>query len=178
MLSTDGVEQAELEGPLKALTAAGITVEIISLRTGSIQAVNHLEKGNTFPVDVTLGQAREQDYDALLLPGGLSNPDTLRSTPEAVDFALAFAEAGKPIAAICHGPWILIEADLVRGRRMTSWPAIQSDLKNAGAEWVDEEVVQDGLFITSRKPDDVPAFSEKIIEVLKERAARPETANV
>jgi protease I len=168
ILATDGFEQSELEGPLDALRTAGALVDIVSLKPGSIQGVEHFEKGREVPVDVTLTDADPEDYDALVIPGGLYNPDKLRSTPEAVKFVRAFAEAGKPIAAICHGPWLLVEADLVRGRRVTSWPAIQTDLRNAGAKWVDEEVVVDNGMVTSRKPDDIPAFNRKMIEEIAE----------
>jgi protease I len=168
ILATDGFEQSELEGPLDALRTAGALVDIVSLKPGSIQGVEHFEKGREVPVDVTLTDADPENYDALVIPGGLYNPDKLRSTPEAVKFVRAFAEAGKPIAAICHGPWLLVEADLVRGRRVTSWPAIQTDLRNAGAKWVDEEVVVDNGMVTSRKPDDIPAFNRKMIEEIAE----------
>jgi protease I len=168
ILVTDGFEQAELEGPLDALETAGATASIVSLKEGSIQGMQHMEKGKTFPVDITLEEADPENYDALVIPGGLYNPDTLRSTPEAVKFVRAFGEAGKPIAAICHGPWLLVEADLVRGRRVTSWPAIQTDLRNAGAHWVDEEVVVDNGMVTSRMPDDIPAFNRKMVEEIAE----------
>jgi len=168
ILATDGFEQAELEEPLKALRKAGATVSIVSPKSGKIQGMRHADKGDTFNVDLPLDEAHEEDFDALVLPGGLMNPDELRSTPEAVDFVRAFGEAGKPIAAICHGPWVLIEAGLVRGRRLTSWPAIQTDIKNAGGDWVDEEVVVDNGLVTSRKPDDIPAFNKKMIEEIAE----------
>jgi protease I len=168
ILVTDGFEQAELEGPLDALKTAGATASIVSLKEGSIQGMEHMEKGKTFRVDITLEEADPETYDALVIPGGLYNPDKLRSTPEAVKFVRAFGEAGKPIAAICHGPWLLVEADLVRGRRVTSWPAIQTDLRNAGAHWVDEEVVVDNGMVTSRMPDDIPAFNRKMVEEIAE----------
>jgi protease I len=168
ILAADGFEQAELEGPLTALEDAGATVSIVSPKTGEIQGMKHADKGDTFTVDLALSDANAEDFDALVIPGGLMNPDELRSTPAAVDFVRAFGEAGKPIGAICHGPWVLIEAGLVKGRRMTSWPAIQSDLKNAGADWVDEEVVVDNGLVTSRKPDDIPAFNAKVIEEIAE----------
>lgn len=133
----------------------------------SIQGLNHTDKGDAFPVDLPLADANADDFDALMIPGG-DNPDTLRSTPEAVAFARAFAEAGKPIGAICQGPWVLIEAGIAEGRKLTSWPAIQTDLKNAGAEWVDEEVVVYNGLVTSRKPDDIPAFTDKLIEEIGE----------
>ena len=159
ILAADGFEQSELEGPLKALQAAGAVVSIVSPASGEIQGMQHMDKGGRIPVDITLRRADPKNYDALVIPGGLYNPDTLRSLPEAVNFVRAFAAEGKPIAAICHGPWLLAEADLVRGRRLTSWPAIQTDLRNAGADWVDEEVVVDNGMVTSRKPDDIPAFN-------------------
>ncbi len=168
ILATDGFEQSELEEPMIALEEAGATVKIVSPRAGRIQGMNHADKGDQFDVDIPLANARAEDFDALVLPGGLMNPDELRSTPAAVAFVRAFGTAGKPIGAICHGPWILIEADLVRGRRMTSWPAIQSDIRNAGGNWVDEEVVVDRGLVTSRKPDDIPAFSSKVIEEIGE----------
>jgi deglycase len=168
ILATDGFEQSELEGPLDALQTSGARVSIVSLKAGSIQGVEHTEKGKKVPVDLTLEEADPEDFDALVIPGGLYNPDKLRSTPEAVKFVRAFGEAGKPIAAICHGPWLLIEADLVRGRRLTSWPAIQTDLRNAGANWIDEEVVVDNGLVTSRKPDDIPAFNRKMLEEIAE----------
>jgi protease I len=168
ILAADGFEQSELEGPLHALRDAGATVSIVSPKKDSIQGMNHADKGDKFDVDVPLDQAKSDDFDALVLPGGLMNPDELRSTPAAVKFVRSFGEAGKPIGAICHGPWVLIEAGLVRGRRLTSWPAIQSDIKNAGGNWVDEEVVVDNGLVTSRKPDDIPAFNAKVIEEIGE----------
>ncbi|MDR3405545.1 MAG: type 1 glutamine amidotransferase [Chthoniobacter sp.] len=168
ILAADGFEQAELEEPMNALKEAGATVSIVSPKDGKIQGMNHADKGDQFDVDLSLDHANSEDFDALLIPGGLMNPDELRSTPAAVNFVRAFAEAGKPIAAICHGPWVLIEAGLVKGRRLTSWPAIQSDIKNAGGDWVDEEVVVDNGLVTSRKPGDIPAFNAKVIEEFAE----------
>lgn len=168
ILAADGFEQIELEGPMTALQEAGATVSIVSPGSKKIQGMNHADKGDLFDVDVALDDANPDDFDALMLPGGLMNPDTLRSTPAAVDFVRAFGIAGKPIAAICHGPWVLIEAGLVRGRRLTSWPAIRTDVKNAGGHWVDEEVVVDNGIVTSRKPDDIPAFNDKMIEEIGE----------
>ncbi len=168
ILATDGFEQAELEEPMKALREAGAKVSVVSPNSGTIQGMHHAEKGERFAVDLVLENANADDFDALFLPGGLMNPDELRSTPEAVAFTRAFAEAGKPIAAICHGPWVLIEAGIVRGRRLTSWPAIQTDIKNAGGDWVDEEVVVDNGLVTSRKPEDIPAFNAKMIEAFQE----------
>jgi protease I len=168
ILAADGFEQAELVEPMKALEEAGATVSIVSPKKDTIQGMHHADKGDQFNVDIPLDRAAADDYDALLIPGGLMNPDTLRSTTKAVEFTKAFAEAGKPIAAICHGPWVLIEAGVAKGRKLTSWPAIQSDLKNAGANWVDEEVVVDNGLVTSRKPDDIPAFNRKMIEEFAE----------
>lgn len=168
ILAADGFEQAELEQPMKALEEAGATVSIVSPNSDRIQGMNHADKGDQFEVDIPLKNAKADEFDALLLPGGLMNPDQLRSTPEAVAFVRSFAQAGKPIAAICHAPWILIEAGLVRGRRLTSWPAIQTDVKNAGGNWVDEDVVVDNGLVTSRKPDDIPAFNSKMIEEFTE----------
>jgi len=164
ILVTDGVEQAELEGPRKALKEEGAEAVIVSLHPGKIQAMQHADKGDQFEVDDTLDHARPSQFDALVIPGGLINPDTLRSTKEAVEFVKGFAQEEKPIAAICHGPWLLIEAGIVRGRKLTSWPAIQTDVKNAGGNWVDESVVVDNGVITSRKPADIPQFNEKMIE--------------
>ncbi len=168
ILAADGFEQSELEQPMEALKAAGAEVQIVSVKTGSIQGMQHMEQGDTFSVDIALDQVDAENFDAVVIPGGLYNPDTLRSTPEAVDFVRAFASAGKPICSICHGPWVLIEAGIVKGRKLTSWPAIQTDLKNAGANWVDEEVVVDNGLVTSRKPDDIPAFNRKMIEEIAE----------
>jgi protease I len=164
ILATDGFEQAELEEPRKALDAAGAKTVLISPKEGWIQGFHHHDKADPFPVDVMLRDAKADEYDALLLPGGALNPDQLRMNPEAVAFVRAIAASGKPIAAICHGPWTLVEADVVRGRTMTSWPSIKTDLKNAGANWVDREVVVDRGLVTSRKPDDIPAFNRKMIE--------------
>jgi deglycase len=167
-LATDGVEQVELTEPLKAVKDAGADVDLISLKAGDFQGFNHLDKGDTFTPDKAVGTADAADYDGLVLPGGVANPDQLRTDPEAVGFVKAFFEAGKPVGAICHAPWTLIEADVVRGRTMTSWPSLQTDLRNAGAEWVDEEVHVDQGFVTSRKPDDIPAFNAKIVEEFAE----------
>jgi protease I len=164
ILATDGFEQVELEKPRQALKEAGAEVTIISLNPGEIQGVNHLDKGDSIPVDLTLDDAEAGDFDALLLPGGLANPDTLRANAAAIRFVRAFARAGKPIAAICHAPWLLIEADLVRGRQLTSWPNIESDVRNAGGEWLNQKVVVDNGIITSRSPEDIPAFNATMIE--------------
>jgi protease I len=168
ILAADGFEQSELEGPMRALEQAGADVCIVSPNADTIQGMHHADKGDKFDVDLPLDNARAEDFDALMLPGGLMNPDTLRVTGNAIEFVRAFAADGKPIGAICHAPWILIEAGLVQGRRLTSWPAIQSDVKNAGGQWVDEEVVVDNGIVTSRKPDDIPAFSAKLIEEIAE----------
>ena len=166
ILATDGFEQVELDEPKKALEKAGATTEVISPRSGEIKGWKFTEWGDKVKVDKTLNEARPNDYDALVLPGGVMNPDHLRMEPKAVEFVKEFAQSGKPVAAICHGPWTLVEAGLVRGKTMTSWPSLKTDLKNAGANWVDEQVVADGNFITSRKPDDIPAFNKKIIEMV------------
>lgn len=164
ILVADGFEQVEMTEPKKEFEQAGAQTHIVSPQSGQVRGWNHYDKGDEFPVDVTLEEADPNNYDALLLPGGTVNPDQLRTKPEAVKFVKAFFEAGKPVAAICHGPWTLVEADVVRGRTVTSWPSVSTDLKNAGANWVDQEVVVDGNLITSRKPDDIPAFSKRAIE--------------
>ena len=164
ILATNGFEQSELEKPREALEDAGAEVDIVSPQSEEIWAWDTDHIGDTVHVDVSLEDADPEEYDALLLPGGVMNPDKLRVLPEAVEFARAFFEAGKPVAAICHGPQLLIEADVVRGRKLTSYPSIKTDLIHAGAEWVDEKVVVDQGLVTSRKPDDIPAFNEKMIE--------------
>ena len=168
ILATDGFEQSELTEPKRALEQAGATVQVISPKSGRIRGWKHGDWGEEVPVDLTLEQARPDDYNGLVLPGGQINPDKLRLVPEAVEFVRAFFQAGKPVGAICHGPWMLVEADVVRARRVTSWPSIKTDLKNAGAEWVDHEVVVDKGLVTSRKPDDIPAFNAKLIEEFAE----------
>ena len=168
LVANEGVEQVELTEPLKAVRDAGAQVDLLSLEAEEIQAYNHLDKGDTFTPDKAVGTADVADYDGLVLPGGVANPDQLRTDPDAVGFVKAFFEAGKPVGAICHAPWTLIEADVVRGRTMTSWPSLQTDLRNAGAEWVDEEVHVDQGFVTSRNPDDLPAFNAKIVEEFAE----------
>lgn len=168
ILATDGVEQSELEGPLHALEDAGAIPVIVSIKPGVIQAMQHAEKGEEFEVNETLDRARVNDFDGLVLPGGLMNPDTLRANKEAINFVSAFAADGKPIAAICHGPWLLIEAGIVEGRRLTSWPAIKTDIINAGGEWVDEPVVVDNGLVTSRMPSDIPQFNAKMVEEFAE----------
>jgi protease I len=168
ILATDGFEQSELEQPRKALIQAGAKTQVVSPKAKSIKGWDTDKFGKDVPVDVELKNASADDYDALLLPGGVMNPDKLRLLPEAVDFVKSFFEAGKPVAAICHGPQILIDADVVDGRKMTSYPSIRKDLINAGAMWMDEEVVTDQGLVTSRKPDDIPAFNEKMIEEIAE----------
>ena len=163
-LATDMVEQVELTEPWKAVEQAGGTPELISLEEGEIQGFNHYDKGDTFKVDKTVEEASASDYDALVLPGGVGNPDTLRGDENAVAFVREFFEQAKPVGAICHGPWMLVEAGVVRGRKVTSWPTLQTDIRNAGGEWVDEEVVVDQGLVSSRNPDDLPAFCDKIVE--------------
>lgn len=166
ILATDGVEQVELTEPRKALDGAGAKTELISPKQGQIKGWKFKEWGDSLKVDRPVSEARPQDYDALVLPGGAMNPDHLRMDAGAVNFVRQFVATGKPVAAICHGPWTLIEAGVVSGKTMTSWPSVKTDLKNAGANWVDREVVTDGQFITSRKPDDISAFSRTIIETV------------
>jgi protease I len=168
ILATDGFEQVELSKPLEALRAAGADAEVIAPHGGEIQGWNHFDRGEMFKVNRTLAEARPADYDALVLPGGVINPDNLRLVPQAIAFIRGFVEEEKPIAAICHGPWTLINARGVDGRRMTSWPTLKIDLINAGAEWVDQEVVVDQGLVTSRKPDDLPAFCAKMVEEFAE----------
>ena len=164
LVAPEGIEQVELTEPWKAVEAAGGTPELLSTDSGEVQAFNHLDKGDTFPVDRTVGEADASDYDGLVLPGGVANPDFLRTDEDAVAFVRAFFEQAKPVAAICHAPWTLIEAGVVEGRTLTSWPSLQTDLRNAGANWVDEEVVVDQGLVSSRNPDDLPAFTAKIVE--------------
>jgi protease I len=176
ILVADGFEQVELTGPMQALEEAGAKTLIVSPVEGQVEGWHHYDAGDKFDVDVPLKEADAQSFDALLLPGGVANPDQLRMQPEAVRFVKAFFDAGKPVAAICHGPWTLIEAGIVKGRTMTSWPSIKTDLINAGADWVDREVVTDNGLVTSRKPDDIPAFNEKMIEEFAEGAHRAQKA--
>jgi protease I len=164
VLATDGVERIELDEPWQALVEAGAEPTLVGLAAGSITAYDHIEPGGTRTVDVTLADADPDSFDALVLPGGVINGDFVRADADAVAFVSAFFDADKPVAAICHAPWVLIEAGVVRGRRMTSWPSLQTDLRNAGADWVDEEVVVDGNLTTSRNPDDLPAFTKTIVE--------------
>lgn len=168
MLVTDGVEQVELTAPRMALDQAGATTHIVSTKPGTIQGFNHLDKGDTFRVDRTLDEAKPGEYDALVLPGGVANPDALRVDERAVRFVREMVRAGKPVAAICHGPWTLVEADVVRGRTLTSWPSLKTDIRNAGGTWVDAEVHTDRGLVTSRKPDDLPAFCRKMVEEFAE----------
>jgi protease I len=168
LVAPEGAEQIELTEPWSAVQQAGGTPQLTSTEGGEVQAFNHLDKGDTFPVDSEVSDLNVQDFDALVLPGGVANPDYLRTQPAAVQFVKGFFDAGKPVAVICHGPWTLIEADVVRGRRLTSWPSLQTDLRNAGASWVDEEVVvcQDGpnILVSSRKPDDLKAFNQALVD--------------
>jgi deglycase len=168
ILVADGFEQVEMTKPREALDEAGAETKIVSLKPGQIQGMHHADKGDTFDVDLVVGKTKPDRFDALMIPGGLLNPDALRSNKDALKFARHFFEEGKPVAAICHGPQVLISADLVRGRKMTSWPAIQVDMRNAGARWVNQEVVVDHGLVTSRKPDDIPAFNKKMIEEFAE----------
>lgn len=170
VLATDGFEQSELEKPRAALDEAGAQTTVVSLKAGEIKGWEKTDWGTPVAVDKTLADARPEDFDALLLPGGVMNPDKLRMDDKAVAFVKAFNDAGKPIAAICHGPWTLINAGAVKGRRMTSWPSLQTDLRNAGANWVDEVCVVDGTLVTSRKPDDIPAFNQAMIELFAQHA--------
>jgi protease I len=170
LVAPEGIEQVELTEPWQAVQEAGGTPVLVSTESGEVQAFDHLDKAGTFPVDVTVADADVERFAGLVLPGGVANPDALRMDAGAVAFAKAFVDAGKPVAAICHAPWLLVEADVVRGRRMTSWPSLQTDLRNAGADWVDEEVVVDtsgaGPLITSRKPDDLKAFDDALVRAL------------
>ena len=164
LVATEGIEQVELTEPWKAVEEAGGTPELISTESGEAQAFNHLDKADTFTIDRTVDEADPSEYDGLVLPGGVANPDNLRMHEGAVAFVRGFFEQAKPVGVICHGPWTLIEADVVRGRTITSWPSLQTDLRNAGANWVDEEVVVDEGLVSSRNPDDLPAFCAKIVE--------------
>jgi protease I len=167
LVAPEGIEQVELTEPWKAVEESGATPVLLSTQSGTVQAFNHLDKGDTFEVDVEVSAAEVADYDALVLPGGVANPDNLRTDADAVAFVRQFVQTGKPVAAICHAPWTLIEADVVRGRNLTSWPSLQTDLRNAGATWRDEEVVVDDNLITSRKPDDIPAFTKALTSALE-----------
>jgi protease I len=165
-LATDGVEQVEFTAPWNALKQAGADVTLLSDKTGEIQGMNHDEKGERFRVDGVVAGASARDFDALVIPGGVANPDKLRTNKDAVNLVRDFMEADKPVAAICHGPWLLVEADAVRGRTITSWPSLQTDVKNAGGAWVDKQVQLDQKLLTSRKPDDLPAFCAKLVDLL------------
>ena len=167
-IATDMVEEVELTKPWQAVEDAGGKPELISIETGEIQAFNHYDKSKTYKVDKDFSSARMDDYDGLVLPGGVGNPDTLRMDEDAVEFVRSFYESQKPLAVICHGPWMLVEADVVRGRKITSWPSLETDIRNAGGNWVDEEVVVDNGLVTSRKPDDLPAFCAKLVEEFQE----------
>jgi protease I len=171
LVASEGIEQVELTEPWKAVTDAGHEAYVVSPEPGKVQMFNHLDKADTKPVDVTVADASVDDYDALVLPGGVANPDNLRTHSDAVSFAREFVAAGKPVAAICHAPWTLVEAGVLSGRRLTSWPSLQTDVRNAGAEWVDESLVLDGNLITSRKPDDLPEFCGALVEALDHGAA-------
>jgi protease I len=175
MVAQEGVEQVELTDPWDAVKGAGASPELIAPEHGTVQAFNHLDKASTFPVDRTLEEARPEDYDAVVLPGGVANPDELRLEERAVRFLQDFSAEGKPIGVICHGPWTLIEADLVRGRKITSWPSLKTDIRNAGGQWVDQEVVVEGGLISSRKPDDLPGFCATIIEQFAQSASQTPT---
>jgi protease I len=172
LVAQEGIEEVELTKPWKAVEQAGAEAVLIAPDEGSVQAFNHLDKSSTFPVDQSLEDAHAQDYDGVVLPGGVANPDQLRTDERATSFLKEFLASGKPVGVICHGPWTLVEADLVRGRKITSWPSLQTDIRNAGGEWVDEEVVVDQGLVSSRKPDDLQAFCARIVEEFAEGAHR------
>ena len=176
MLATDGVEEVEYTQPRASLEQAGATVELISIKPGSIQAVQHGDKSGTYTVERLVTEVDARQYDALVLPGGVANPDKLRMDDNAVHFTRAFFEQGKPVGAICHGPWMLVEADVVRGRTVTSWPSLRTDIRNAGGQWVDEEVHVDHGLVTSRNPGDIPAFAKKLVEEIAEGEHARQTA--
>jgi protease I len=180
LTANEGVEQVELTEPMKAVREAGAEAELLAPEAGEVQAFNHLDKGDAFEVDRTVGDADPGEYDGLVLPGGVANPDQLRTKPEALGFVRGFFESGKPVGAICHAPWTLIDAGVAKGRTLTSWPSLETDLRNAGAEWVDEEVHVDQGLVTSRKPDDLEAFNAKIVEEFAEgvHEGQREKANV
>ena len=167
-VAPEGTEQVELTEPWKAVIDAGASAQLVSTKPGQVQGFNHLDKADTFPVDKTVGDVTAEDFDGLVLPGGVANPDFLRMQPKAVAFAKAFFEQAKPVGVICHGPWTLVEADVLRGRTLTSWPSLQTDIRNAGGTWVDQEVVVDSGLVSSRKPDDLAAFCAKIVEEFAE----------
>jgi protease I len=168
LVAQEGIEQVELTEPWKAVEQAGGQPVLVAPEGGEVQAMEHLDKSKTFPVDETLDDADPGDYDGVVLPGGVANPDQLRTKPAAIEFLQDFFRSGKPVGVICHGPWTLVEADLVRGRTLTSWPSLQTDIRNAGGNWVDEQVVVDQGLVSSRKPDDLPAFCAKIVEEFAE----------
>ena len=176
ILATNGFEQSELTEPREALIAAGALTEVISLTREKIRGWNHKNWGDEVAVDQTLADADVHDFDALVLPGGVMNPDLLRMEPEAVAFVKAFYDSGKPIAAICHGPWLLVESGVAKGHKLTSWPSLKTDIENAGGEWVDQEVVVDDRLVTSRKPDDIPAFNKQLILLVNQ--CRPRQSKV
>lgn len=170
LTASEGIEKVELTEPWKAVTDAGFTAELLSPESGEVQLFNHLDKADTQKVDIEVSKANVDDYAALVLPGGVANPDALRLDEDAVTFVKNFVASGKPVAAICHAPWMLVEADVVRGKRLASFPSLQTDIRNAGGEWVDETVVVDGNLITSRNPDDLPAFNKAILDAVKAQA--------
>jgi protease I len=176
ILVTDGFEQVEMTQPREALHQAGAETHLISPKTGEVQGMNHDKPGDKFAVDKSLESVTASDYDALLQPGGVANPDRLRMIPKAVQFVKDLHEQNKPMAVICHGPWMLVEADLVEGRTLTSWPSLKTDIRNAGGNWVDREVVTDGNLVTSRKPDDLPAFNREMISLFRRAVPEPEPA--
>lgn len=176
LMANEGVEQVELTEPLQAVRDAGAEAKLLAPEAGEIQGFNHLDKGEKFPVDEAVGGADAEQFDALVLPGGVANPDQLRTDTDAVRFVRAFFESGKPVGVICHGPWTLVEADVVSGRTLTSWPSLQTDLRNAGAEWVDEEVHVDQGLVSSRRPDDLEAFCAKVVEEIAEGAHQDQRA--
>jgi protease I len=176
ILVTDGFEQVEMTKPREALQKAGAETHLIAPRSGQVQGWNHDEKGDKFPVDKTLDSVEATDYDAYMQPGGVASPDRLRMIPRAVQFVKDFSDQNKPIAAICHGPWMLVEAGLVEGKTLTSWPSLKSDIRNAGGRWVDRDVVTDGNIVTSRKPDDIPAFNREMIVLFSRAVSEPEHA--
>ena len=176
ILATDGFEQAELLEPRKALDEVGAETKVVSLKSGKIKGWKFTDWGQEVPVDVTLDNVRGEDFDALLLPGGVINPDKLRMEPKAVAFVKSFFDANKPVAAICHGPWTIIEAGVAKGRKIASWPSIKTDLRNAGAEWIDKEAVTDGNLVTARKPDDIPAFNRAMIELFSGQTKQQQPA--
>ena len=180
LTANEGVEQVELVEPLKAVREAGAEAELLAPEAGEVQAFNHLDKGDAFQVDRAVGEADANEYDGLVLPGGVANPDQLRTNPEALEFVRGFFAAGKPVGAICHAPWTLIDAGVAEGRTLTSWPSLETDLRNAGADWVDEEVHVDQGLVSSRKPDDLEAFTAKIVEEFAEgvHEGRRENSNV